>query len=137
MRTETKIRTGFIPSLENGDNLMRFEFERRYDATRDLKKAELIDGIVYLSDKGKMIYAKSRGKIIALIAIYNAATMKTKAACHGTLIFDDENELQPDAVLFINKDCGGKAFINDENFLEGAPELIIEIAASSVSYDSQ
>ena len=37
-----------IPPLENGDRLTRPEFERRYDAMPDLKKAELIEGEVYM-----------------------------------------------------------------------------------------
>ena len=37
-----------IPPLENGDRLNRFEFERRYNAMPNLKKAELIEGVVYM-----------------------------------------------------------------------------------------
>ncbi len=37
-----------IPLLENGDKLTRYEFERRYNAMPNLKKAELIEGIVYI-----------------------------------------------------------------------------------------
>lgn len=37
-----------MPFLENGDKLTRYEFERRYNAMPNLKKAELIEGIVYL-----------------------------------------------------------------------------------------
>ncbi len=37
-----------ILPLENGDRLTRQEFERRYEAMPNLKKAELIEGIVYM-----------------------------------------------------------------------------------------
>ncbi len=37
-----------IPPLENGDRLTRDEFERRYEAMPHLKKAELIEGEVYI-----------------------------------------------------------------------------------------
>ncbi len=37
-----------IPCLENGDRLPRPEFERRYAAMPQVKKAELIEGIVYM-----------------------------------------------------------------------------------------
>src|SRR5438128_11112923 len=37
-----------IPPLEPGDHLEWDEFERRYDAMPDLKKAELIEGVVYM-----------------------------------------------------------------------------------------
>jgi len=39
---------GAIPPLENGDRLTRAEFERRYEAMPKLKKAELIEGEVYM-----------------------------------------------------------------------------------------
>lgn len=34
--------------LENGDRLSRFEFEHRYQAMPELKKAELVEGVVYI-----------------------------------------------------------------------------------------
>ena len=34
--------------LENGDRLTREEFERRYAARTDIKKAELIEGVVHM-----------------------------------------------------------------------------------------
>jgi len=43
------VATGSRPRvlpLEPGDHLTREEFERRYDATPGLKKAELIEGVV-------------------------------------------------------------------------------------------
>ncbi len=38
-----------IPRLENGDRLARDEFERRYTAMPAHVKAELIEGVVYMS----------------------------------------------------------------------------------------
>ena len=37
-----------VPPLENGSHLSAKEFLRRYEAMPDLKKAELIDGKVYV-----------------------------------------------------------------------------------------
>ena len=45
------------------------------------------------------------------------------------------NEPQPDAVLMIEEPCGGQARLSDDDYIEGAPELVAEIAASSVSID--
>jgi hypothetical protein len=45
-RTEPKlVRPSIIPPLQSGDQLTRAEFERRYDATPNIKKAELINGV--------------------------------------------------------------------------------------------
>jgi hypothetical protein len=38
-----------ILSLENGDGLSPHEFERRYAESPDIKKAELIKGVVYVA----------------------------------------------------------------------------------------
>jgi hypothetical protein len=48
-----------IPPLENGDRLTRPEFERRYQAMTQLKKAELIAGVVYMA---AAVRAKNHGK---------------------------------------------------------------------------
>jgi hypothetical protein len=45
--------------LENGDHLTRDEFERRYEAMPNLKKAELIDGVVYMPSP---VRAEGHGK---------------------------------------------------------------------------
>ncbi len=42
-------RAPAIPLLENGDHLTQPEFQRRYEAMPHIKKAELIDGVVYMS----------------------------------------------------------------------------------------
>jgi hypothetical protein len=40
---------GAIPALKDGDRLTRAEFVRRYMAMPELKKAELIEGVVHVS----------------------------------------------------------------------------------------
>ncbi|GET43018.1 protein of unknown function DUF820 [Microseira wollei NIES-4236] len=37
-----------LPPLESGDRLRRREFERRYETMAYVKKAELIEGVVYV-----------------------------------------------------------------------------------------
>jgi hypothetical protein len=49
-------RDGVMPPLENGDRLTRDEFERRYEAMPHLKKAELIEGVVYVPSPVRQKY---------------------------------------------------------------------------------
>lgn len=123
-----------IPPLENGDKLTRYEFERRYHAMPHLKKAELIEGIVYVASPLRI---KSHGEphayIMAWLGVYKAATPGVGLADNTTVIIDADNEPQPDALLRI--EINGQSRINESDYLEGAPELIVEIAASSASYD--
>ncbi|MEQ8960245.1 MAG: Uma2 family endonuclease [Coleofasciculus sp. C2-GNP5-27] len=123
-----------IPRLENGDKLNRFEFEHRYSAMPDLKKAELIEGIVYMASP---VRAKKHGKphsrIMGWLIAYEAATPGVETLDNTTVRLDADNEPQPDAVLRLEQ--GGQSTVSDDDYIEGAPELIVEIAASSVSID--
>ncbi len=48
-----------IPPLQSGDRLTRYEFERRYEAMPHLKKAELIEGVVYVPSPVTVFHSKS------------------------------------------------------------------------------
>ena len=126
-----------IPPLQNGDRLSGDEFERRYDATPNLKKAELIDGIVYMppppvSDE---YHGSPHFDVIVWLALYRAATLGVRGGDNSTLRMDLNNKPQPDAYLRILTECGGQSKIDQDGYVAGAPELVAEIAASSVSYD--
>ncbi len=122
-----------IPPLENGDKLTRAEFERRYHAMTNLKKAELIEGVVYVASP---VRAKQHGKpharIMTWLGTYEAATLGVEVLDNTTVLLDADNEPQPDALLRI--ETGGQSIINENDYVKGAPELIVEIAASSASY---
>ena len=47
LTSSVELDNAMLP-LENGDRLSRAEFERRYGAMPHLKKAELIEGVVYV-----------------------------------------------------------------------------------------
>ncbi len=135
--TETAIPTDQkIPPLENGDHLTCSEFERRYAALPELKKAELIEGVVYLASPLRFTpHAEPHSRIATWIGTYAAFTPETLAGIDPTLRLDLDNELQPDAVLIISEQAGGTAKLTPEGYLQGTPELVIEIAASSASMD--
>lgn len=123
-----------IPPLESGDRLTRMEFERRYEAMPNIKKAELIEGVVYIQTSVRCrSHAEPHAKIVAWLGNYLAKTPGVDLLDNTTLRLDDDNEPQPDAMLRI--EVGGQSVITDDDYVEGAPELIVEIAASSASYD--
>src|SRR5438128_1365154 len=64
-----------IPSLQNGDRLTRAEFERRYEAMPHLKKAELIEGIVYIPSPVRHVeHGRPHFNIIGWLGRYCDAT---------------------------------------------------------------
>lgn len=125
-----------IPPLENGDRLNRYEFERRYNAMPNLKKAELIEGIVYMPAALRFkSHGQPHGRIMTWLGNYEAMTPGVALGDAPTVRLDIDNEPQPDAVLLINEEAGGQARLSDDDYIEGAPELVVEIAASSVAID--
>jgi len=125
-----------VPRLENGDRLTRTEFERRYAATPEKFKAELIEGVVYVASP---VRAKNHGRphayIMGWLIAYVAATPGVDIANNSTVRLDLDNEPQPDALLRIEPEFGGKSRITEDDYIEGSPELVLEIAASSASVD--
>ena len=118
--------------LENGDRLNRLEFERRYTASK-IKKAELIEGLVYVASPLRFTpHAKPHSQIIGWLITYQTLVAGLEVGIEPTVRLDDDNEPQPDAVLFR---LGGNAQVDMDGYITGAPELIVEIAASTVSYD--
>ena len=135
MTTTIKIDSS-LPILEQGDKLTRAEFEHRYQAMPNVKKAELIEGVVYMSSP---VRAKHHGQphsmIITWLGVYCAATPGIMLCDNTTVRLDLDNEPQPDVLLRIETEYGGQSKISEDDYIEGAPELIVEIASSSVSYD--
>jgi Uma2 family endonuclease len=125
-----------VPPLESGDRLRRAEFERRYQAMPWVKKAELVEGVVYMgSPVRQRSHGKPHGLIMGWLATYVAATPGADIGDNATVRLDLDNEPQPDALLRIEPEAGGRSHIGDDDYIEGPPELVVEIAASSASYD--
>ncbi|MBE9116847.1 Uma2 family endonuclease [Lusitaniella coriacea LEGE 07157] len=125
-----------IPPLENGDRLTRYEFERRYNAMPHLKKAELIEGIVHMAAALRFrSHGQPHANIMGWLFVYAATTAGVSLGDNPTVRLDADNEPQPDAVLLIEENVGGQTRISEDDYIEGAPELVVEIAASSAAID--
>jgi Uma2 family endonuclease len=170
-----------LPSLENGDHLSASEFERRYEAMPHLKKAELIEGRVYipilvanregvflehgmhLSDeeflqryealpgvkKAELIegvvympspvrhstHGLPHAQVMGWLVNYWASTPGIEVSDNVTLRLAAGVIPQPDAVVRIAAMDLGTSTLDENGYLRGAPELIVEIAGSSAAYD--
>ena len=110
----------------------RAEFHRRYSCRPDLKKAELIDGVVYVASPVRI---SEHGDPHAIVMAYLGSYMLANRAHvllsdNGTWIVDDRMEVQPDAMLRRSPSLGGASWIDDQGFLRGAPELVAEVSGS-------
>jgi Uma2 family endonuclease len=108
-------------------------------------RAELIEGIVYLWSTPEMPspvsvdhHAAIHDDLIGWLSHYRS---KTPGLIHGnnvTVFLDGIGEPQPDVLLGIPETAGGKTKTvvrNGKQYIEGAPEFIAEISASSASID--
>ena len=135
-RHHSRLTNGCIPPLENGAHLSASEFLRRYDAMPEVKKAELIDGIVYMSSP---VRADQHGEpdnlIQGWLCNYTIDTPGVKAATNSTTRLGADDVPQPDGLLRVLPECGGQAHIDAKGYVQGAPDLVVEVAASSASLD--
>jgi Uma2 family endonuclease len=134
--SSTRIKSPRTPPLQSGDRLTAEEFERRYHAMPNVTKAELIEGEVYMpSPVNHEFHAHPHGIVMGWLVNYNASTPGVEFGDNSTDRLDACNVLQPDALLLIRPECGGRVTIDTGGYLNGAPELIVEVSASRVSID--
>lgn len=125
-----------ILPLENGDFLTRAEFERRYEAMPHLKKAELIEGVVYITTRVRFRgHAEPHAHLVGWMGNYCAFTPGVHGGNNASVRLDLDNEFQPDVLLIRDPAKGGKVRISPDDFIVGAPELVGEVCSSTVSID--
>lgn len=73
--------------------------------------------------------------MITWLGYYKAATPGVRMGSSPSVRLDMENEPQPDGVLLIEPSCGGQARFSPDHYIEGSPELVVEVSASTVSID--
>jgi Uma2 family endonuclease len=102
----------------------------------DLKKAELIEGEVYVpSPVRHRWHGRQHGHLAFWLCAYEARTQGVEFGGNSTVRLDLENEPQPDGVLIIQPELGGRVRIDGDGYIEGAPDLVAEVTASTASYD--
>ena len=127
---------GAAPLLMEGERLTRNEFERRYNAMPDLKKAELIEGVVHVSSPvSQRFHGRPHSHLNLCLSAYEGNTPGVEVGDNSTIRLDLENMPQPDCLLFVQPEYGGRVRISDDGYIEGAPDLVAEVAASSVGID--
>lgn len=128
------VRVEASTNLEAGDHLTREEFHRRYLARPDIKKAELIDGVVYVPSPVRLRqHGEPHAFIVGWLAVYVSQSPDVRLADNATVYLDAKAEVQPDAILI--RPGSGAPRVTEDGYLKGAPQLVVEVAASSATYD--
>lgn len=121
----------YLPTrLQNGDRLTLSEFKQLYANSPKIRRAELIEGVVYVASPVYLPHSTAQAQIITLLSVYHGQTPNTKVVGEQSVQLDNDNEVQPDALLWYEGDVeeiGG--------LLVGSPTLVVEVAVSTRAYD--
>jgi Uma2 family endonuclease len=124
-----------IPEIHNGDRMSQPEFHRLYEQMPEDFRAELIGGIVHVPSPLRRPHSSAHGYLGALLVAYEGHTPGVEAGNNATIILGEEGEPQPDLYLRILTECGGQSEVTADDYVQGAPEFLAEIAHSSQAVD--
>jgi hypothetical protein len=124
-----------LPPLCNGDRLSQAEFHRRYKAYPKDVKIELVGGTVYMPSPLRWPHGVYHAELAYPFGIYRSATPGVELGFDATAILGRESEPQPDLTLRIRSEYGGRSQMDEDEYIVGGPELLAEVAHSSVAID--
>src|SRR5689334_363650 len=107
-----------LPPLQSGDRLTPAEFLRRYRAMPHVKKAELIEGEVYMpSPVSHEFHGGPHSDVIIWLGMYRVSTPGTDTGDNSTVRLDRKNVPQPDVSLFVRPDHGGRVQLDRKGYV--------------------
>jgi Uma2 family endonuclease len=138
-KAESERRSNRYPDLlENGAHHSASEFLRRYEAMAEVQKAELINGIVYTASPVRVDqHGEPDSLLQTWLCNYSIGTPAVKSATNSTTRLGPDDVPQPDGLLRILPEYGGQSRLDAKGYLQGAPELVVEVAASTTSLDAR
>ena len=116
--------------LVEGERLDQPSFHARYEAMPPGTRAELIGGVVFLPSPVVRAHGQALISAIAWLSDYAENTPGVEVLDHAMTILGSRSEPQPDALLRILPECGGRTR-TEGAFVRGAPELVVEIAKAT------
>jgi Uma2 family endonuclease len=128
------------PLLYNGQRLEREEFYRRIDCLiemgEDPKGIERLEGVVYMPASIRaQQHAEPQGYMVTWLGTYTAMTPGVQLGGNATSKLDLENDPESDAFLRIRPECGGQSRTDRRGFIDGPPELLVEVTGSTTEKD--
>lgn len=132
MKTAHKVQSDDSDTLRNGDRMSRREFHFAYSRMPGNYRAELIGGVVFEPSPVSYSHAEYHSELNFLLKTYSVKTPGTGVVDNATVMLSEEDEVQPDVTLRL---LNGRSRVTKTDYIEGAPELVAEIAHSSRALD--
>jgi hypothetical protein len=130
-RTPPKI----LPALVDGQHLDQPTFHERYEAMPPETRAELIGGVVFMTPPHRLSYGRMGMLVTGWHSWHEMKTAGLDGANHCTIKMDVQCEVEPECSLRMPETLGGKSWIDEEGYLCGAPEMVVEIDDHSRDLD--
>src|SRR6266851_2145931 len=130
---ERKARS--LPPLKHGERMKQPEFHRRYEAYPEDVKFELIGGTVYMTSPLRRAHGSYHPELVGVFWLYKSATPGIEVLDNATTILGEESEPQPDLELRILSEFGGQSRETEKDYVEGPPELMLEVSDSTRTID--
>lgn len=129
-----------VPRLEAGDHLDQPTFHYRYKHMPRNFRAELIGGVVIVPSPLARRHGRHHHIVMGWLFQYELETPGVEGLDGATVVLGDDSEPQPDGMLIIEPEYGGKTHLiqldeDKEEYVAGSPEFVIEVASSSQAYD--
>jgi hypothetical protein len=135
-KTARPARRRDLPQLRSGDELSLDEYLERYEAMPEGTRAELIDGVVFMSAAALHApHASFHAWLLGLLTNYALETPGCQPLIGPTLILGPKGAPEPDAALRLIPEAGGRSRLRREKILSGPIELVAEVADSSAAMD--
>lgn len=127
--------TTTIPPLVAGHRLAQPEFHRRYESMPPATRAELVGGVVFMPSPVSRDHCESTPNVTFWLVSYRRRTPGVRVSDNATLILGPSTEVQPDCLMRIEPERGGRCRLNEDGYLAGPPELVVEVARSGRRFD--
>jgi Uma2 family endonuclease len=128
-------KPGQSVELHSGDRMTQQEFHWAYEQAPDEFRAELIGGTVFVASPLRRRHGTNHLLLGSLFSAYEADTPGVEAGDNSTIILAKDAEPQPDLYLRILPEFGGQSRTTDDDYIDGAPELVLEVAHSGRAID--
>ena len=126
-RTSTKAAP---TALVEGQRLDQPTFHALYEAMPPGTRAELIDGVVYMPSPVGRAHGLAHPPVTVWLDYYAENTPGAQFMDNATTILGWRSEPQPDGLLRILPECGGRTWDEGE-YVGGGPELVVEVSKAT------
>jgi len=130
-----KTSKGKISELKHGARMNRERFHYLYVQTPEDFRFELIGGVVHEPSPISFSHGEHHGLLSLILGSYALKTPGVQSLGSVTVLLSDQDEVEPDLMLRVLPEFGGRTQITSDNYINGPPELVVEIAHSSASLD--